>query len=355
MQHSRHVANRLACRRILVVFAVLFLACSSDQNEILSPLLGGSFATISTGPCAGLPYTRLVSVSTAAQLSSAVSNARAGDLIRLASGTYSGRWTMTQSGTAAAPIILCGPRTAVLNGGSISKGSGIFLNGTRYWTLSGFTITNALSGISGNNAINNKILSLDVHYVGQAGIHLRVFSKRNLIRDNVIHGTGKYVAQYGEGIYIGTAESQWCAKTNCQPDRSDSNQVIRNAISATTADGIQMMAGTTGGLIRRNTIDGGGMVRISAAPAQWVLVMGNKVLVDSNTAVDALMHGMKVHRSSTATAWGNNNVFRANKLDLGSSGYGIYLDTPPANGMIVKCNNWATHTGSGLSNVPCTP
>jgi hypothetical protein len=243
----------------------------------------------------------------------------------------------------------------VLNGGSISSASGIFLNGASHWILAGFTVTNSLGGVAGNGANDNKIISLEIRDVGEVGIHLREFSKRNLIRDNLIHRTGKYVAQYGEGVYIGTTESQWCVKTNCQPDRSDSNQVVRNVISATTADGIQMMAGTTGGLIRGNTIDGGGMVRISAAPAQWVLVMGNKVLVDSNTAANALTHGMKVHRSATATAWGDNDVFRANKLDLGTSGYGIYLDSPPANGMIVKCNNSATHAGSGLSNVPCTP
>jgi hypothetical protein len=243
----------------------------------------------------------------------------------------------------------------VLNGGSISSGSGIFLNGASHWILAGFTVTNSLGGVAGNGASDNKIISLEIRDVGQAAIHLREFSKRNLIRDNLIHDTGKNIAQYGEGVYIGTTESQWCVKTNCQPDRSDSNQVVRNVISATTADGIQMMAGTTGGLIRGNTIDGGGMVAIDAAPPHWVLVMGNNILVDSNTATNALTHGMKVRRSSTAATWGSDNVFRANNLDLGSSGYGIYLETPPTDGMIVKCDNSATHAGSGLSNIACTP
>src|SRR6476620_12144308 len=116
MQRIRKLIDRLAhLRRGLVILAPLFVACSTDEhNELLSPPEDGSFATLSTGPCAGFAYSRLVSVSTAKQLSSAVANARAGDLIQLASATYTGRWSMTQHGTPSAPIILCGPRTAVL-------------------------------------------------------------------------------------------------------------------------------------------------------------------------------------------------------------------------------------------------
>jgi hypothetical protein len=47
-------------------------------------------------------------------------------------------------------------------------------------------------------------------------------------------------------------------------------------------------------------------------------------------------------------------VFVANKMDVGSSGYGIFLETGPADGMVVECSNVATNAGSGLSNVGCT-
>src|SRR4051794_24905827 len=163
---------------ILLLPATLSLACGTDQqNDMFGPPSSVNLNTLSSGPCSGLRYTRLVSVSTAAQLSLAVKNARAGDLIQLAPATYNGRWTMTQSGTATAPTVLCGPRTAVLNGGSISQASGIFLNGARYWILRGFTVTNSRTGVSGDNALYNQILSLEIRNVGQPGVHLRVFSK----------------------------------------------------------------------------------------------------------------------------------------------------------------------------------
>ncbi|MGL5909207.1 MAG: hypothetical protein ACRCZP_04340, partial [Phycicoccus sp.] len=49
---------------------------------------------------------RTVRVSTSAQLTAAVANARPGDAIRLAAGTYTGKITINRSGTASAPISL---------------------------------------------------------------------------------------------------------------------------------------------------------------------------------------------------------------------------------------------------------
>ncbi|MGL4745262.1 MAG: hypothetical protein ACRCXL_12855 [Dermatophilaceae bacterium] len=49
---------------------------------------------------------RTVRVSTPAALTAAIADARPGDAIRLAAGTYSGRITITRSGTASAPISL---------------------------------------------------------------------------------------------------------------------------------------------------------------------------------------------------------------------------------------------------------
>jgi hypothetical protein len=304
------------------------------------------------GDCGSYPYDRLVSVSTASQLSSAIANAQSGDLIELAAGTYSGRWTITRSGTATSRIMLCGPRKAILNGGGISAGITLNLSGASYWTLKGFTATNSLKGVVVWGGRANVLDSLEVVQIGQEGIAVGRFSRANIIRNNSVHDTGKYAHQWGEGIYVGTSESNWCNFTNCQPDTSDSNQVVRNSVSATTSDGIQVMAGTTGVLVRGNMIDGAGMVSDPSSPV-WVLAMGNDMLVDSNTGTHALTHGMKVRRNQSA--WGNKNVFKANTMNVGTSGYAILLETSPAQGMIVKCDNAESNAGSGLSNIACTP
>ena len=303
------------------------------------------------GECSSYPHDRLVSVSTAAQLGAAIADAQPGDLIQLAAGTYTGRWKATASGTSSRRIVLCGPRAAILNGGDLSAGITLNLSGASYWILHGFTATNSLKGVVVWGGRGNVLDSLEVTQIGQEGVAVGRFSRSNIIRNNSVHDTGKLVPQWGEGIYVGTSESNWCTFTNCQPDTSDSNQVVRNTVFRTTADGIQVMAGTTGVLVRGNTIDGAGMVSDPSNPV-WVLAMGNNMLVDSNTATNALTHGMKVRRNQSA--WGNNNVFRANMMNVGSSGYGIILETTPAQGTVVTCDNDARNASSGLSNVSCT-
>ena len=63
-------------------------------------------------------YLRVVNVSGATQLQTALDRAKAGDVIILASGLYSGQFTANTSGTSVAPISLCGLGNSILDGGS---------------------------------------------------------------------------------------------------------------------------------------------------------------------------------------------------------------------------------------------
>jgi hypothetical protein len=305
---------------------------------------------LASGVCSTAGARRVVSVSSASGLTSAINNAQPGDLIQLASGTYTGRWTVTRSGTSASPIRLCGPSTAVLNGGSYTAGTTIWLKSAKYWTISGVTVQNSLVAIAGTGASFNTIDGVTVTTTGQAGINLREFSKHNTIIHTRITDTGRSAHQYGEGVYIGTYSDMWCQRTGCQPDRSDSNMVYGNTIGPNVrADLVDIKDGTTGTIIRRNSFNGSGMVTDPSAPV-WVVAAGNKMVVDSNTAVQALSHGMKLWRK--LSTWGNNNVFRANTMDVRASGYALYFQVS-ANGSVVRCDNKATNAGRGLSNVAC--
>lgn len=76
--------------------------------------------TATTRPVPGDPKTpNVVNVSNASELSSALSNAKAGDVITLAAGTYGGEFTLTTSGTATNPIVIRGVDrdTVILDGG----------------------------------------------------------------------------------------------------------------------------------------------------------------------------------------------------------------------------------------------
>lgn len=345
------------------VLVGLNYAFRTEQNTITSIANMGFNAAVGSvtvcdpvfaiNGCPTSGYTRLVNVSTMAQLTAAAAtNALAGDQIRMAAGTYAGRVTTTKNGTAAAPITVCGPRTAILDGPDLT-GTGFYLNGADYWTLKGFTVLDNLAGVAAKNGANfNRFDSLDVHGQGQAGIVIKQDSKHNTIWRNQVHHTGVDTAQFGEGVYIGTTESQWVGGI---PDHSDSTLVYGNHVYDNGADNVQSMAGTTGTIIRRDTLDGSSFVNYPAAPPHWVLAMGNNMIVDSNVATNADTHGMKIRQSTTATGWGLNNFFQANTMTMNTGGlyYAIYKETA-APGLIVKCDNVRTDAGA-MTNVTCTP
>lgn len=329
------------------------LACQQDTVTIKpghSVLILAPDTAADSTACAA---TRVVHVSTAAQLTSAKDNAVPGDSIVLASATYSGRWTVTKSGDECHRIYLTGPRTAVLLGPDLTGGTGLYLNGADYWTLDGFTVKKNIAGIAlKNGALHNDVLNVRVTGTGQAALVIKQNSSHNRLRFNEADHTGISNPQFGECVYIGTTEGQW---VNGEPDRSDSNEVYGNNLHDCTADEVQSMAGTTGTLIRKNTMDGAGMVAVAGSPPHWVLAMGNEMLVDSNTATNALTQGIKVRRSTTANEWGSNVVFGANTMTMGTKAASypaIYLETPPAQGMVVGCDNVRTDPGT-LSNVAC--
>src|SRR6266516_298033 len=167
------------------------------------------------------PTARTVNVATAAQLSAALAGARPGDTIHLADGTYTGAFYGIVSGTATTPITLTGSRQAVLAntrmcdpnvppGGLVSYcGYGFHLNKANYWKLVGFSIGAGNKGIVFDGASHNVIDGVEVRDINQEGIHLRAASSDNVVELCYIHDTGKTDPGYGEGLYFGSATSNW--------------------------------------------------------------------------------------------------------------------------------------------------
>lgn len=296
--------------------------------------------------CSDYPHTRVVSVTNASQLASAIADARGGDLITLADGTYSGRFTLSASGSAGSRIVLCGGRGAVLNGGSTSSGNGVLVKAS-YWTLDGLSITNSLVGVAGIRANDNVIRNVAVYNVGQAGMHFRTFSSRNRFERNEISNTGRYKPEYGEGIYIGSFSTQWVDG----PDRSNENQILDNRFGPNvTADHIDLKAATSGGVIRGNRFDGRGMVEVSGNNPAWVSVFGDRYTVERNAGSVAFKHGFKVH--SGTSEYGNGNVFRTNEADVQASGWGFSIASVTS-GNVVACDNVVRNASWGFGNVKC--
>lgn len=300
--------------------------------------------------CAGYEYSRLVPVAGSSDLRIALAGARPGDLIQLADGRYTGGWTLTISGTPEAPIVLCGAAGAILDGGLITNRDVIMLRSS-YWILGGFTITGGLRGVYSERATHNILENLTIHTIGQEAVHWRVFSSHNVVRDSRISHTGRVIAEFGEGIYIGQFRGHWATSTGGAPDRSDSNAVIGNVIGPhVTAELVDAKEGTTGGVITGNTFDGIGMARSQPWVDSWVEINGNDYLITDNTGTSSPQDGFQVMVG--LQGWGNGNVFERNAATVAAGGFGFHIG-PGASGNVVACNNLVESAGAGFANIPC--
>ena len=265
---------------------------------------------------------RIIDVSNAGALQRALEGARPGDVIRLADGTYTGRFSAATSGTRAAPITLQGSRRAVLDGDGVKGGYAFHLTAD-YWVLRGFSITNAQKGLMADAANHNLIDGLAVFHIGDEAIHFRSFSTRNTVQNCVIHDTGLRRPKFGEGVYLGSAVSNWRKHSNGNPDASDFNRVLNNRFGPNVrAEAIDIKEGSRGGEIRGNVFDGRGMSGENYADS-WVDVKGNSYLIAENRGSRATRDGFQTH--VILDGWGRDNVFRANHADVQAEGLGFRI------------------------------
>jgi hypothetical protein len=289
-----------------------------------------------------------VEVTTADELTAALADAAPGDVIELADGTYAGAFVARTSGTASAPIWLCGGRDAVLDGGGPRKGYGLHLVPAQHWRVVGFTVRNAQKGVMADGTSGTVIQDLLVEDIGDEAVHLRSGSTGNAVLANTIRRTGLRRDKFGEGVYVGSAHSNWPKYSGGEPDRSDFNLVADNEISETGAESVDIKEGTTGGAVLRNTFDGAGMT----GGDSWIDVKGNEWLIAGNSGRNAPEDGMQTHR--ILDGWGARNVFTSNTFDGSGSGLGIYVHDPDDTDNVVRCDNRTTAGGPVTSNVACT-
>lgn len=296
---------------------------------------------------------RVVDVRDAASLKRALADARPGDAIHLADGTYPGQFNIVKSGTAQAPITLYGSRQAVIDGEGISKGRTIELTAS-YWRLQGFTITNGQKGLMALGAQHTVVDGLLVHVIGDEAIHFRDNSSDNIIRNNEVRDTGQRRPGFGEAIYLGQAVSNWTSG----PDRSDRNKVLNNLLGPNiAAEHVDVKEGTTGGEVRGNVFDGRGQTGENSGES-WVNVKGNDYVIADNRGRAAYASGFKTRVE--ADGWGCGNTFRGNSGSVApyQMNHGWAFDIHGKNTEceghknVVCADNTLQPGGAGFSNVP---
>lgn len=362
----RTAGRRWVALHIGLLLSLVVMAQLRPQAPATTHAAPGSVATATPTPTLMTrPPTRcttsgplVVNVRNARQLRAALADARPGTTIHLADGIYDGTFQIRRSGTAAAPITLCGSQDARLRGASITAGYGILLVGD-YWHIEGITIHRYLKGIEAHGTTGSILRNLTIDDIGQEGIHLRDASTNTIIEWSTITNTGKYRAGLGEGIYIGSDSSQWCDANgdlgSCRPDASNGNIIQFNTIGPrVSAELIDIKEGTSGGIVRGNTLRGAGAH--AEGVNALVSIKGNDWLIIDNIGDHAPEHGLRVNTDELA-GWGTGNVFIGNTLDVRADGYGIRIPIGPRGVPLdntVGCTNRVTHAKAGFANVPCT-
>lgn len=313
----------------------------TDQHD------GGEAAQELSEVALGSCPTATVTVRDAEGLTEALGDASPGDVIVLADGVYEGEFRAAASGTSAKPIYLCGTPQAVLTGDGHKAGYVFHLDGAQYWRLLGFTVYNGQKGVMADGTVGTVIQGLTVHSIGDEAVHLRRFSTDNVVKGNTIFDTGNRREKFGEGVYIGTAESNWCDISNCEPDRSDRNVVEGNVIFDVTAEGVDIKEGTSGGTVRGNSFDGASLTKDGGD--SWVDVKGNNWIIEGNVGINSSMDGFQVHE--ILDGWGKGNRFKGNTATVNGPGFGFSLT--PVQDNVVECSNTVSSAKEGYANVSC--
>ncbi|MDF2991685.1 MAG: hypothetical protein K0S37_2199 [Microbacterium sp.] len=280
------------------------------------------------------------------ELQSALDAARPGDVLQLSPVAYVGRFRISTDGGADRPIVLCGVPGSAIDAGGTGDGYGLHVDGASYWQVQDLEVRGGQKGVVLDGASHVQLSRLHISDVGQEGLHLRAASTDNRVSDVSVRRTGLDDPTYGEGVYVGSAESNWCRYTACEPDRSDRNVFERLEVSDTTAEALDVKEGTTGGVVRAAALSVGPDAVVDSA----VDLKGTGWTLQDNT-ITGPVDAVSVH--VILAPWGADNTIATSTLRPGPGGVGVNLvGAARTAGNVVACDN----TGAGgvsLGNVPC--
>ena len=344
-------------RKLAAAFTISSTGAAGASPPSNGPLPSAS-AIITAAPTPTSANGGDVQVATSSALVDALAAAVPGTTIHLRDGVYRAprQLTISNACTAARPCVLTGGRGAILDGGGSHGHYGLYLLNAPYWTVEGVRVTNASKGIVADGSSHLTINGVEVSYIGDEGVHLRDLTSDSVVENSSVHDTGLTSPQFGEGIYIGSAQSNWTTYSRGLPDASDRDQIIGNSIARTASENVDIKEGTVGGLISGNTFDATAISGANNADS-WVDIKGNGWTVQHNTGANPTNNpdfrdGYQTH--ILVSGDGEGNVFRSNISNLGkANGYGFRLQTPKKTHNVVGCENTVTG-GIGLANEDCS-
>lgn len=345
-------------------------------------------------PAAGLAAAalRVVNVSSSAALTQAINSAKPGDRITLASGRYTGPFTITTAGTAAHPVVV-----VPASGAKVTLGASLryptcgatgpdgnrtvqFAKGASHWVLQGLTIDGgvimssqgadntyrwfeqlisshnwqARRAVPGAGSRNAASAREAVSYLqSKLGTTLRPIDDIQLI-GNVITGKGVFgrMTRYGvlsgntiTAIKCGTGPGVWLANfsNGWVINRNDVSQVAHSTAIHFMQEGIRLGNASNYNVVSNNVVHDlavGGRAITTDQDASWNLFSGNTT---RNTDI-----GFNEQMSGWGNQWVRNTASAA-----ATAGFSIRMedlrlpkpsmDTSSMQGQF-SCN---TYNGSG--------
>jgi hypothetical protein len=250
-------------------------------------------------------------------LAAALAAAQPGQTITVPDGTYEGQFVLDVDG-----VTLTGGPGAILNGGGPKKGYALHVTGADGARVHGLTITGGQKGVMVDASDDVVLDGITARGFGMEAIHFRNGSDRGTLRGSTITDTGLAKPEYGEAVYVGTAKSNWDAKTSSTggaPDVITGALIEGNTAAGFTAEFADIKEGTDGVVIRGNTVDGGAISGEHFADS-YVDLKGRNGLVEGNTFTSpsaAVIEAIQQH--SIVDELFGGNVARDNACPTGLS------------------------------------
>ncbi len=256
------------------------------------------------------------------------------------------------SGLYAAAIIsgrtdieIVGSAGTTFSDGAYDRRAALRIVGSQNIRVSDLQVRTSLVGVLVESSAAIELVGLEVHDVGQEGIHIRYNSNDVLVADSIISLTGQRpgsddrfpYSKYGEGVYIGTGTGD--------PDYTRDVHIRDNDISRTTAEAIDIKPRTSDIVVEWNDIhdietNTSGAVVVGIGPLEYgdpnVIIRSN--LLWNISTSSPYSDGNAVTVSAPATVEAN--------VIIGTKHFGVLTDGNFGTSRAVELrNNVITATG----------
>jgi len=248
-----------------------------------------------------------------------VGRLQAGDHLLVSSGTYTGSVFIANlvGSPSLVTIIEAAPGAQVIIQGPGVDGGRVRIDGCHYLELKGFEVTNFNQGVFVQGASSNITLSdLEVHFVGQEGMHVKENSWDVLIYSCFIYDTDQWLYN-GEGIYIGTGSGGPLDNTH--------HVTVRGCVIHDTVDeAVELKPGTHDCLVEGNLV-----FNVTTASSFGAIEVNQHVNGVQTWSQDPahVVRDNVVHDTDTAIRAGTGCLVYNNVVwDVSAGSYGILVD-----------------------------